>query len=329
MLDTKKCFGCGVALDRDSNSRAHVIPNALGGRLAPKGIICRTCNTRLDELADNRLINVFAEWPTLLNIPRQDGSHPAVTVKDVAGNEYRVEADGSRTIAKPTYSKKAVADGHSIEIKAPTWKQAEQRINQATKEFPQLNSEEALANAQIVSEVPKNDWHIRMNIAPACAFPGVYTALWLFHVHHTGEAFCTWDDLISALQDASLDEKLRYMPDGFPGLEELSSPLSHVLVLKSVPSRKILVGYVEVLGTLKVGGVLVSNYESDIEFVYAANPFDPSNISSDCKVDGTKFGNVPWPNNGYEFGATNKSAILDGLKQAAKALQHEFNRREA
>ena len=48
----KICQGCGEALTGENDSEAHIIPNALGGRLKPKGIICQTCNTKLDALAD-------------------------------------------------------------------------------------------------------------------------------------------------------------------------------------------------------------------------------------------------------------------------------------
>jgi hypothetical protein len=62
-----KCGGCGVTLTPENDSAAHVIPNALGGRLKPKGILCRVCNDELDELADNALIEAFGGWPKANN----------------------------------------------------------------------------------------------------------------------------------------------------------------------------------------------------------------------------------------------------------------------
>jgi HNH endonuclease len=57
------CSGCGLhRLTPEWNSVAHIFPNALGGRLAPGGLICRECNTLLNVLADNPLIQAFGPW---------------------------------------------------------------------------------------------------------------------------------------------------------------------------------------------------------------------------------------------------------------------------
>jgi len=39
------CKGCDVVFTPENDANAHMIPKALGGRLAPRGILCRTCNT--------------------------------------------------------------------------------------------------------------------------------------------------------------------------------------------------------------------------------------------------------------------------------------------
>jgi hypothetical protein len=53
------CTGCDVVLAPENDSDAHMIPKALGGRLAPRGILCRTCNTELNYVADLALIEAF------------------------------------------------------------------------------------------------------------------------------------------------------------------------------------------------------------------------------------------------------------------------------
>jgi len=102
-MPTPSCRGCGQPLTPELNSDAHIFPNALGGRLAPGDLICRECNSLLDRLADNPLIKAFGPWPTLIDVPRQRGSNPAVEVETTGGRRVRVEADGSRTLAKVVY----------------------------------------------------------------------------------------------------------------------------------------------------------------------------------------------------------------------------------
>lgn len=85
------CRGCGlVELTAEFDSDAHIIPNALGGRLAPSGLICRECNSLLDPVADNPLIRAFGPWPTLLDIPRHRGQHPPVQIETSNGQTITV-----------------------------------------------------------------------------------------------------------------------------------------------------------------------------------------------------------------------------------------------
>lgn len=151
-----RCHGCGSVLDERNDSRAHIIPNALGGRLAPRGIICGTCNTFLADYADTRFVRAFGPWPTLLNVPRQAGKHPPVRVSGDQGKEIRVEADGSRTIARPTYNKTPIPQGNFVELSAPTPKLMDQLVGKLVSEHPHVSRDEAKAHAKVVQEPPVN-----------------------------------------------------------------------------------------------------------------------------------------------------------------------------
>src|SRR5450756_507066 len=109
------CRGCGEPLDAQNDSEAHIIPKALGGRLAPKGIICRPCNTALGKVADNALIEAFGDWPTLLDIPRE-GKNPSKVIDTLKGHRVRVNADGSMTRMDVQYDVEVIPEGHKVEI---------------------------------------------------------------------------------------------------------------------------------------------------------------------------------------------------------------------
>ena len=90
-----KCGCCGLDLTTANDSQAHFIPNALGGRLKSKGLICQTCNTELDAVADNALVKAYGDWPTLLDIPRDRGDNPPKLIETRDGKRVRLERDGS------------------------------------------------------------------------------------------------------------------------------------------------------------------------------------------------------------------------------------------
>jgi hypothetical protein len=113
-----KCHGCGEELSINTDSEAHFIPNALGGRLKAKGLICRKCNTELDRLADNALTKAFGAWPTLLDVPRERGANPPKTIRMRSGRDVRLDFDGSLTAKGVRYDVEEIDDGHQIQVAA-------------------------------------------------------------------------------------------------------------------------------------------------------------------------------------------------------------------
>lgn len=53
------CYLCGQQLTDKNKSLEHIIPNALGGRLKSKDILCKTCNSKMGEVIDTELVKVF------------------------------------------------------------------------------------------------------------------------------------------------------------------------------------------------------------------------------------------------------------------------------
>lgn len=39
------CYLCGVLLDKSNSSVEHIIPNALGGNLKSRQLLCKKCNS--------------------------------------------------------------------------------------------------------------------------------------------------------------------------------------------------------------------------------------------------------------------------------------------
>ena len=98
-----RCIGCGTLFIERSPSGAHIVPNALGGRLVPKDLLCGACNGSLNDIADNCLVKAFDALPTLLQIPQQRGKHPARPAETRDGRKVRVESDGGLTVMGVRY----------------------------------------------------------------------------------------------------------------------------------------------------------------------------------------------------------------------------------
>jgi hypothetical protein len=231
------CRGCNDVLTPERDSEAHVIANALGGSLAPKGILCHSANGALNELADKPLIKAFGAWPTLIDVPRDRKENPAVTIGTTSGQRIRQESDGTRTRLDHVFAITEFGEDHAVEIRTPDRKAMRQRDAQARKRFPQLDPEQALAHAVKMSAMPEGLEHLSVNFSAPMVFPGIFVALWLFCVHKTDHELMPWSKLVTLLarlREGEIGQPLRYLPNGLPGLRGPEIPISHKVVLRTV-----------------------------------------------------------------------------------------------
>lgn len=296
MVAKPRCRGCNDQLTPENDSAAHIIPKALGGRLAPKGLICRKCNTALDAAADNALINAFGAWPTLLDIPRQ-GSNPSKQVETREGYKVRLESDGSMTRTDVKYAATVVPEGQKIEIAAGDMKTFRQLLKRAAKNCPQFDVCLAEKNAKTLSLDPSSEIKMTLDFRPSAVFGGVITAIWLFLIKRTGRAFMDWNRLLQCIKDMQTHGgKFRYFTDGLPGLRGPPIDLGHKLIVRSVPSTGELIAYVEILGVLRVGGIFAKSSKPGykIEQIYAYDLVHERERSGEFSIDPLEFEPQDW-----------------------------------
>jgi hypothetical protein len=88
------CYKCGNALDPDNPSVEHIIPNALGGRLRSKNILCGKCNQSLGKL-DKQLAEQLNSFMVILDAWRDRGDAPSEIFRDTVTQEEIVVSPSS------------------------------------------------------------------------------------------------------------------------------------------------------------------------------------------------------------------------------------------
>lgn len=304
------CPGCESELTRDNDSEAHVIPNALGGNLKPKGILCRTCNGMLDRIADNPLIKAFGDWPTLLNIPRDRGANPSKIVSTRNGGRVRLDADGTLTRNEVIYSIEGDAERSVVTLGAGDWKTFKNQLKRVAKQFPQFDPEVALEHAREVGIDEGSELKLSFNFSPPAVFGGVAAALWLFSVLKTGQGFCDWERLLQLIASMQRNGGLfRHLTEGFPGLVGPEVPIGHKIVLRSNPATRQLIAYVEILGVLRVGGLLGEGGDRPVEYIYVYDVFGRADRTEEFSIDDVAFAAVKdWRTIG--LGPGDKDALI-------------------
>lgn len=320
-MTTTNCRGCGTVLTAANDSEAHIIPKALGGRLKPKGIICRTCNTALDRVADNALIEAFGDWPTLMDIPRKGGGNPTKIIDTKNGRRVRLQPDGALTAIDVKYDVTSIEDGHAVVIAAGDMKTIRQLLQRAEKQFPQFDAKAAEQHAMTMGVQDGDELKMQLDFSPKAVCGGVITALWLFIIQKTGHAMMDWQGLLDCIQKMQAGGgTFRYLIEGLPGLKGPDIRLGHKIVVRSVPASGELIAYVEILGMLKVGGLFAaSSRPSDlITHIYAYDVLSRTDRSSEFLIDAAEFEKQDWSTVG--LGVTDAAKLRDHFRDALDTI---------
>jgi hypothetical protein len=317
-LAAGKCRGCGVTITPANDSKAHILPNALGGRLKPEGILCRACNTELDRLADNALVNAFGAWPTMLDVPRDHGKNPPKIVLSETGRRVRVTADGPYTAIDVIYETTPLEGGDTrLSISVPDRKTAKQVAARAAKDFPGASVDDIMNLTRIRSLPPGEGINPGVDFGARAVMGGTSTILWLFAHWKERRAPLSWDALkgdVAKRQSGA--GALRRLVDGLPGLIGPDVPYGHKIVLRSVPSTGELIAYVEIMGVLRVGGLYGrsnSGLPTFVEHVYVYDLDEQRDRSSEFKIDASVFETRDW--------------TIEGLAQADVDVLREHYRK--
>jgi len=203
-----------------------------------------------------------------------------------------------------------------------------QLIKGAVEKIPQLDVTAAKALAQQVRIPPTDMWRVRTNFSPANVFPAAFAAFWRFFLLRTGQTLAPWDRALQVIENVRERCTFRYLPEGLPGLRGPEIPIAHKIVLRTVPTTGQLIGYFEVLGVVRVGGLIAEGRPGDLlEEIYVADVFAKSDRSSDHRIDAETFDTTDWKNTGLDCNDTER--LQKCLYEAQAPLHAFWQKREA
>lgn len=96
------CYICGKEINKENQSEEHIIPNAIGGKLRDKNLICEICNNQTFHDIDTALANQLNVITCLLN-PKRDRKGVKISIEGTiadSGELIYLEAGGKPVICK-------------------------------------------------------------------------------------------------------------------------------------------------------------------------------------------------------------------------------------
>lgn len=178
------CILTGVEINERNDSKAHVLPSALGGRLKPTGILSKDANTRIGDLIDLPLTKAFQPIMTLIGGSRDRGKNHGVRMTDSKSRAFILNFDQPIQATRPEFQLVQTAAGTEINISARNMSDLRTLLGRVQKQFPNFDIEEAMKGARHVERWPDDYFHHQLEIGPGVVFPALFVAASVFAVHH-------------------------------------------------------------------------------------------------------------------------------------------------
>lgn len=306
-----------VELTRDNSPAAHIIPSALGGRLAPTMLLCHDANETLNRKVDNPLVRALSPIMTMLGAhpDRGGGVRPADVVGADTGTRYVFSFDSPITLKAPSYEETQHPGGVvQADIRARTMKEARTLLGRVQKQVPGFNIEAALAGAKEQSFPVPEAVRFSLNLGSGVCFAAAYTMLALFAAHRIGFCPPAWRPYI-----ATLDPTAPTLPSGVfhfyadaPWIEGGDGMTGHKLALFTGEGGE-LCGYAELFGAISVGAVLAPDFGREVEELYACDILERRDVEG-LRIDRTALRRLGFRANPEETGQA-PDQILPRLHQ--------------
>lgn len=272
-----KCYLCGCELTSENESLEHIVPNALGGRMKSKELLCKTCNNNTGVF-EEKLCNAMDFFISALEVKRERGKIPTIQKETESGIKIFFDSG----LKNPRLQTQVWFEDGYINLSAPNKEKARQVLLGFKKKNPKLDIEKILSGIEVteryleegvVFDISLNEFSLRA-IAKSILN---YALINNINIHKQKE----YTDYINGKND---DIILKIYNGASPYTYE-EDIISVVAIIKSEKLHKV-IGYLQFFGFYKFYLELDDNYNGDnehIEYIFYSDG-NVANVSFDGSV---------------------------------------------
>lgn len=293
-MQVKYCILSGAELITGNDSRAHIIPSALGGKLKPKGLVSHEANGMLNTKFDLPLVRAYQPLMSLLGGARDRGENQPIQMTDTTtGQTYEVVFGKPLGLSKPEYTEEQTPKGTRISIKARTMAEAKTLLGRIKKQFPDADLDNLLREASMQHAYPDGMLHATLQIGPRVTFPAAFVMASLFAAfnglptHSRLQEYATGFNLKSPT--LPVDTFYWVQPQSW---FTTGTELAHILVLRGNARRQQALFYVELFNALGIAVLLPYDHPQDSYFFYGVDVINGNEIT--VNIDTQRLDALGW-----------------------------------
>jgi hypothetical protein len=293
IVNERRCIITDEPITSENNSKAHVIPSALGGRLRPSNILCKDGNGLLGETVDLPLIQAFQSLMTLLNGSRDRRENQSVRMMDASGRTYVMKFGEPLELANFDYREVLTEDGVAFDIRARNLRELRTILGRVKAKHSDFDIDEAMKHAVEERTWPDGLLHGQLQIGPRVVFPALFVSASIFAAHHDHPAHPGLRDYVARFDP----DQPELPPDTFffmPPQPWISAPgeVTHIVALLGSAERKEMLVYFELLNAVHVAVLLPYDAAEDARATYAVDILTGANVLASIHEEGIK--NITW-----------------------------------
>lgn len=282
------CALCDCTLDDTTDSEEHVIPNALGGRLKLRGVICSTCNSTAGATWDSDLVRQLNPLSLVFGIRRQRGNVPSQVFSTASGDEIELRPDNSMTPADPVFNQTENPDGSkTISIIARTVDEARRMLKGLKRKHPELDIDAALRRASKTEYYP-DPLAMPLNVGGALASRSIVKSALCLAVSAGADP----KECLSArrfLSDDGYNAGFTFLYDREVILNRPRGAPLHCVAVSSRGLDRQLIGFVEFFATFRIAVLLADPYDGpEIHRTYIVNPVTGEALDNEVHLKFTR-----------------------------------------
>lgn len=291
----KYCIVTGEPITEKNDSRAHIIPSALGGRLKPKGVLSKKGNEILNDKIDLPLIESLSQFMVMIGASRDRGENRTIRMRSDDGRLY----DFGFGLLKPAKPELKITEDDNglinVNILARGKKDEIALLNKVKKQYPRFDIENAYKNMVRNKFIPKGSLHNSIEIGPKNLFASAFVAanlmshLYGFGISNDFKCFlgthCPTGDWVPPP-----DAFYFYPNDKWFKVDE--NTVSHIIIMHGDAEQGKLFFYIEYFNILSAAVILPFNQNQNFHYSHGID------LMSGCEipviVDKDIFNSLAW-----------------------------------
>ena len=258
-----KCYCCEKPITDDNSSVEHILPNAIGGKLKSKKLLCKECNSHFGKSYDSELTKQLLFLSSFLNVKRDRGTHPIVKGKTESGIDVNLLSGGKPYYAKPKVETITNENEIVLNIVARNKKELKQILNGLSRKYPKIDVEKILSKSigkSIEGQTYlKEPIKVRQTIGGEKALNGI-TKIALNYAIYILKDYIPFKSTIDILKTNTKNELCKHYYPQKALYKKIPQEISHIIHIQSNKQNKNVIGYVEFFSSYSFIILLSDNY---------------------------------------------------------------------